>query len=65
MNAPNPTRRFHVVAIEWLSYWAEIEAASPEEAEAKARELFANNSEHETFAFEDSGLDGFVIEEVL
>jgi hypothetical protein len=65
MSAPNRMRRFRVVAIEWLSHRAEIEATSPEAAEAQARELFTNNAEHEVFAFEDSGLDGFVIEEVL
>ena len=64
MSAPNRTRRFRVVAIEWLSHRAEIDAVSPEAAEALARELFANNAEHQVFTFEDSGLDGFHIEEV-
>jgi hypothetical protein len=64
MSAPNRLRRFRVVAIEWLSYRAVIEAASAEAAEAEARELFASNGEHELFAFEDSGLHGVEIEEV-
>ncbi len=63
MSAPN-FKTYRVVAIEWLSHVAFVEASSVEEAEAKRRELFANNAEHELFKFEDSGLDGFQIEEV-
>ncbi len=62
MNAP--LKSYHVVVIEWLSHKAVIEAASPDQAEAKARQLWADNGEHEVFSFDDSGIDGVVVEEV-
>jgi hypothetical protein len=52
------------VVIEWLSHKAIIEAARPEEAETKASEMFADNSEHDVFRFEDSGVDGITVEEL-
>jgi hypothetical protein len=57
------TRRWHVTVIEWLSYVAFIEADTAEQAEAKARELWADNVELEVFDFDDSGLDGVVVDE--
>jgi hypothetical protein len=57
-------KRYRVVVIEWRSHKAIIEAANPEEAEAKAAEMFADNSEHEVFRFEDSGVDGVTVEEL-
>jgi hypothetical protein len=59
------TKTYRVVVVEWLSHKAVIEATSAEEAEAQARELWANNAEHDAFSFEDSGIDGVTAEEVL
>ena len=53
---------YRVTVIEWLSHKALIEAESPEQAEAKARNLWADNAEHNVFAFEDSGIDGVMVE---
>jgi hypothetical protein len=33
------------------------------QAEAQARQLWADNSEHEVFRFSDPGLDGIVVDE--
>jgi len=41
-----------------------IEASSEQEACAEAERLRAANAEIEVFSFHDSGLDGFVIEEL-
>ena len=41
-----------------------IEASSEQEACAEAEKLRAANAEIEVFSFHDSGLDGFVIEEL-
>jgi len=60
---PARPRQWRVTAIEWLSHVALIEAESAEEAEATARQLWVDNAEHEQFSFDDSGLDGFVVEE--
>lgn len=57
-------KNYRVVVIEWLSHTAVIEAASPEMAESEARQLWADNAEHEVFRFEDSGIDGVVVEEL-
>ena len=62
MSAPR-LRAYRVVVLEWLSHSAEIEAASPEQAEEVARQLWADNAEHQLFDFEASGLDGVVVEE--
>jgi hypothetical protein len=56
-------RLWRVTAIEWLSHDAFIEAETAEQAEVKARDLWADNAEHEVFHFSNSGLDGFVVEE--
>jgi hypothetical protein len=64
-NIMTKTKTYRVVVIEWLSHKGVIEATSAAEAEAKARELWANNAEHETFAFDDSGIDGVTVEEAL
>jgi hypothetical protein len=56
-------RKWRVTVIEWLSHIAVIEAATPEEAEALARQFWAENGEHEEFRFSDSGLDGIVVDE--
>jgi hypothetical protein len=55
-------RKWRVTVIEWLSHVAVIEADTAEEAEAQARELWAENGEHE-FNFSDSGIDGVVVDE--
>jgi hypothetical protein len=55
---------FRVVVIEWLSHKAFIEAASAEDAERVARDLWSANAEHELFRFEDSGIDGVTVEEI-
>ena len=59
-----PARRWRVIAIEWLSHHAIIEADSEDEARAKAERLWADKDETEVFDFDDFGLDGFVVEEV-
>ena len=59
------TKTYRVVVIEWLSHKAVIEATGAVEAEAKARELWNNNAEHEIFQFEDSGVDGITVDEML
>jgi DpnD/PcfM-like protein len=59
------TKTYRVVVVEWLSHKAVIEATSAEEAESQARELWANDAEHDAFNFEDSGIDGVTAEEVL
>ena len=56
-------KTYRVTVIEWLSHKAVIEAEGPEQAEVKARELWANNAEHAVFAFEDSGIDGVMVDE--
>lgn len=61
---PAATKRFHVTVLEWLSHTAVIEAATPEEAEQKARDLWDEGNETEDFQFRDSGLDGVDVEEV-
>ncbi len=58
-----PSRTWRVTVIEWLSHAAVIEADTPEQAEAKARQLWAGNGEHEVFRFSDSGLDGVIVDE--
>jgi hypothetical protein len=57
-------KSYRVVVIEWLSHEAVIEAACPEQAETKARQLWADNAEDQVFHFEDSGIDGVVVEEL-
>ena len=58
------TARRLVTVIEWLSHLAVIEAESPEQAEEKARELWANHDEHAVFAFENSGIESVMVNEV-
>ena len=57
-------KRYRVVVIEWLSHKAIIEAASPEEAESEAYRMFADNSDHQVFQFDDSGVDGVTVDEL-
>lgn len=57
-------KSYRVTVIEWLSHKAVIEAEGPEQAEAKGRQLWADNAEHAVFAFEDSGIDGVMVDEV-
>ena len=59
MSAP---KLYRVTVIEWLSHKALIEAEGPEQAEAKARQLWADNAEHEVFGFDDSGIEGIVVQ---
>jgi hypothetical protein len=64
MTAPT-LKRFRVVVIEWLSYDATIEATDATAAELKARRLWATKDEHQLFSFDDSGIDGVQVEELL
>lgn len=57
-------KTYRVTVIEWLSHKALIEAEGPEQAEAKARQVWADNVEHAVFEFEDSGIDRVLAEEV-
>jgi hypothetical protein len=59
-----PPRIWRVTVIEWRSHTATIEADTAEQAEALARQLWAENGEHRAFSFEDSGLDGVVVGEM-
>jgi hypothetical protein len=63
MSAPS-LKTYRVVVIEWLSHKAIIEAASPEEAESEAYRMFADNSDHQVFQFDDSGVDGVTVDEL-
>lgn len=58
---PTP-QRYRVTVLEWLSHCAIIEATSPDAAEAEARRLWDENAEGEHFQFEDSGIDGVVVD---
>jgi hypothetical protein len=60
-----PLKHFRVTVIEWLSHDAVIEASDAEAAEAEARRLWDENAEHEVFSFDDSGIDGIHVEEIL
>jgi hypothetical protein len=57
-------KRFRVVVIEWLSHDAILEAPDATAAEAKARQLWDTNAEHQLFSFDDSGIDGIQVEEL-
>lgn len=59
-----PARRYRVTIIEWLSHDAIIEASSAKEAEEIGLQKWEANSESQTFAFRDSGLDGIEAEDV-
>jgi hypothetical protein len=63
MNTPR-LKRYRVVVIEWLSHKAFIEAESAQHAEDEAYRLWAENAECEVFRFEDSGIDGVMVEEI-
>jgi hypothetical protein len=65
MSVPSLQPAYRVVVIEWLSHTAVIEAESRQHAEEEARRLWAENAEHEIFAFSDGGLDGVMVEEIL
>jgi len=58
-------RRYHVTVVEWLAHKAVIEAPNAGAAEAEARRLWAENAEHPLFSFDDSGIDGIQIEEMI
>jgi hypothetical protein len=64
MSAPS-RKSYRVVVIEWLSHKAIIDAESPLGAENTARALWATNGECQVFSFEESGIDGVVVEELL
>ena len=65
MTTTTPTRpRFRVTVIEWLSHSAFIEADDATAAEAEARRLWDENAEHDLFRFEESGIDGVVVDAV-
>jgi hypothetical protein len=53
-----------VVVLEWLSHKAIIKATDAAAAEAEARRMWEDNSEHEVFRFDDSGIDGVQVEEM-
>lgn len=57
-------KTYRVVVLEWLSHTTVIEAPDEAAAEAEARRLWAEGNGTETFSFEDSGLDGVVVEEL-
>jgi hypothetical protein len=59
-----PLKRFRVTVIEWLSHDGVIEAPDAEAAEAEARQLWDENAEHEVFSFDDSGIDGILVDEI-
>ena len=59
-----PPKQWNVTVIEWLAHRAVIQATSAATAEAAARQLWAENAEHQLFDFEDSGIDGVVVEEI-
>ena len=63
MSAPS-LKTYRVVVIEWLSHKAVIEAESAEHAEEEAWRLWAEKGESEIFSFEDSGVDGVVVDEM-
>ena len=48
-----------------MAFTQRASSAVEREAEAKARELWANNAERRDFQFEDSGIDGVTVQEVL
>lgn len=59
MSTPKPYR---VTVVEWLSHVALIEADGPDQAEEKARQLWADNAEYAVFEFEDSGIECILVE---
>ena len=63
MSAPT-LKRYRVVVLEWLAHKAVIEATDAEAAEAEARRMWEDNSEHEVFNFDDGGIDGVQVEEM-
>jgi hypothetical protein len=62
MTTNPPKQIYRVTVIEWLSHSALLEAESSQAAEAQARRLWEENAEHEAFRFEDSGIDGVVVD---
>lgn len=60
-----PNKRFRVTVLEWLAYKAIIEAPDAGAAEAEARELWNEQAEHQRFSFDDSGIDGIQVEEIV
>jgi hypothetical protein len=68
MNKPTSNnqraRRFRVVVFEWLSHDAVIEATDAAAAEKQARQLWDDDAGHESFSFDDSGIDGIHVEEI-
>ena len=58
-----PLKRFDVTVIEWLTHKAIIEATNAAAAEAEALRLWNDNAEHQTFSFDNSGIDGVYVEE--
>ena len=64
MSEPQRTPlKWRITVIEWLSHVAVIEADTAEHAKTIARQLWADNGEHEVFRFSDSGLDGIEVDE--
>lgn len=59
-----PNKRFRVTVLEWLSHKAILEAPDAKAAEAEARRLWDENAEHQVFHFEDSGIDGVLVDEI-
>jgi hypothetical protein len=58
-----PPRKWRVTVIEWLSHVAVIQAETAKQAEEQARELWAENAEHEVFHFEDSDVDCVIVDD--
>lgn len=59
---PKSLNRYRVTVIEWLSHSAILEAETSEAAEAEARRLWNEQAEDGVFRFEDSGIDGVVVD---
>ena len=60
-----PSRRYRVTVVEWLSHVAIIEATSAEQAEEAALEIRGTDAEMNRFSFEDSGVSGVIVDELL
>jgi hypothetical protein len=58
-----PSKRFRVTIVEWLTHDTVIEAADETAARAEALRLWSENPER--FSFDDSGLDGVQLDELL
>ena len=58
-------KTYRVVVIEWLSHDAVIEAPDEAAAEAESQCLWATKDEYQLFSFDDSGIEGVDVEEIV